>query len=148
MQVAVNRTVSYEVAKVDVGMIRITLAPKLNVLQFQVMYRWLGTTGQVIRAASNTYLQTDIEAGAQAAGHDLAPVMAALRALVPVGSGAMLTIFFDKDGALVLMAGALDAAGGPLRFVSNAVTDEALATAGVSRATLQGVVAVLAQALT
>ena len=148
MQVAVNRTVSYEVAKVDVGMIRISLAPKLNALQFQVMYRWLGGSGQVIRAASSIYLQADIEAGAQAAGHDLAPVMAALRALLPVGSGAMLTIYFDKEGTLVLMAGALDASGGSLRFVANPVTDEALASAGVSRATLQGVVAVLAQALT
>lgn len=147
MQVAINRTVSYEVAKVEVGVVRISLDPRRNSLQFQVMYRWLAADGRVLRAASGIYLEEALAQDAQGAGQGVVGVLAALRQLMPARPGAMLSITF-KDGELLLTAGALDSTSGTLRFVSAPVTDEALLAAGISRATLQGVVAAVAQALT
>lgn len=144
MQIELNKTVTYEVAKVDVAFIRISRDPKDNMV-FTIPFRWLDAAGEELRRASLRYPATDIAASLGEQGQAL---MGAIASLFSDGDRPFVDIRFSRENVPSVAAMHVAVVDGEQQIVTKKYSAEELQGRGLSPEVITAVVSQLAASLT
>jgi len=144
MQVDINKTVSYEVAKVEVMGVNIGKNADGSMI-FMVPYCWLAADGSVIRQNTGRYSAAELTA-ALGGGQDAIDMMTKIASLFPEGDRPSLSIrtMLDK---VVVYAGHNETVDGKPKPVVVQYTDADLTAKGVTEAMIVAVIQQLAVVL-
>jgi len=141
MQVSVNKTVSYAVANINIGMLQVT-KDSTEALVFMIIAQWTDSTGAILRNVSQRYTQAQLLAATTNPTQTTA-AFTAIKNLFLTGSNPILRLTINNSNIATVQAFSKTTT-----VQTKTYTEAELVTAGLSSAIISGIVTELANALT